>query len=186
MTDNQYTEYQHTEQGAQDIVLLPLQQIQIDWLLKKGVAARDIINPDCVFRAHGKKGNGGFFVPVPNGDLWFAFRGESDTIFYRAKTGEYAWATGRAFGIGEELIDNPASSAFDQALQIFSNPIEWLSHGRNGVVILKWGHAFDRLREVPRISITEELLATYQKHMKPRRLPKIIIRAEATSLTRAA
>jgi hypothetical protein len=30
------------------------------------------------------------------------------------------------------------------------------------------------------------LLPTYLKHMKPRRMPKILIRAEATTLTRAA
>ena len=181
MNNNQYT-----EQGAQDIQLSTLRQTQINWLLQKGVTPVSIIYPDAIFMARGRSDDRGFFEPTPDGEVWLAFREDYDVVFYRPKTGEFAWETGRAFALNEEQIDNPATTAFGQHLKIFGNPIDWLRHNRDGAVIVRWGDAFERLRDVPSIAIDQSLIEIYRRSMRPTQMPKLFVLAPAKNLEMAA
>ena len=43
----------------------------------------------------------------------------------------------------------------------------------DGIVILDWSRAFDRLRDAPRIAMGESLLPLYKQHMRPCRMPEV-------------
>jgi hypothetical protein len=87
---------------------------------------------------------------------------------------------GRAFALGQAVIDDPSTYSFDCNLNIFADPLEWLRAKRDGIVVLpnKWLLTFDRLRDVPRVAIVEQLLPLYRRHMKPSRLPELMILPE--------
>ena len=61
-----------------------------------------------------------------------------------------------AFAIGEGAIANPATYSFDCNLNVFADPIEWLKHGRDGTVIIRWSGCFDKLRDAPRVAVDED------------------------------
>jgi hypothetical protein len=76
-------------------------------------------------------------------------------------------------------MDDASTYAFDCALNIFSSPLDWLRAERDGIVVIDWSRAFDRLRDAPRITIAEELLPLYRRQMKPRSMPELfVIQAE--------
>ncbi len=50
--------------------------------------------------------------------------------------------------LGEALILNPGTTAFDRWLNIFADPLAWLRASRNGIVVLRWEWAFEQLRDV--------------------------------------
>ena len=118
------------------------------------------------------------------GRPFLMFEEEYDFVFWQPRTGELATEMGRSFALGEELIDNPGTTALDQWLNIFADPLQWLQHERNGIVVLNWGDAFERLRDVTRIAVAETILSTYQKHMKPKHMPRLAVLPK--SETRAA
>ena len=52
-------------------------------------------------------------------------------------------------------------------LRIFADPLDWLRAAGNGLVIVDWRQTFDRLRDVPRVAVAEEILAQYRRAMQP-------------------
>jgi hypothetical protein len=158
--------------------LLPLRQAAIDWLLSRGITPAAIGNPTAIMQAKGARAPDGRFDPDDAGAQWLAFRESTDAIFWRPNTSELAWDTGRAFCLGEDLIDSPATTAFGRYLSIFASPLAWLQHERKGIVVLRWELAFDRLRDVQRIAVAEELLPADRKAMRPR-LPTLAVLPKA-------
>ena len=152
-----------------------LTQTQIDWFDANGVSHHAIICPTAIMTCRGERAKDGRFEENPDGPEWFAFEEVYDWVFWHPLTGEIATDTGRAFALGEELIDNPATTAFDQHLNIFAGPLEWLQHECRGIVVLKWQFAFDRLRYVSRVAVAEELLGTYKRCMRPHSMPKLFV-----------
>ena len=163
--------------------LLNLKQVQIDWLLDRGVSPSAISQPTLMKTCAGQRAKDGRFDVEPEGHQWFVFEEEHDLVFWQPVSGEIVTETGRAFALGEEFIDNPATTAFDQHLNIYTDPLEWLQHERRGIVVLKWQFAFVRLRDVPRIAVAEPLLPTYRHHMRPQRMPRLAVlpKAERTA-----
>jgi hypothetical protein len=155
--------------------LHPLIRAEIDWLIARGVSPAAIIHPSLIMTCRGSRAKDGRFEGDPGGQRWFVFSEQHDLVFWNPLTGEIATDTGRAFALGEELIGNPATTAFDQYLTIFANPLQWLRNERRGIFVLNWQFAFDRLRDVPRIAVAEPLLATYHKMMKPRHMPRLAV-----------
>ena len=157
----------------------PLTQLQIDWLLKHGVSPQAMYHPSQLRAAHGNKTKEGFFEPDPDGPAWFTFEEPLDVVFWNPKDGGIAYDTGRAFALGEPLIDDPWSTAIDRWLKIFADPLQWLQHDRRGLVVLNWTMAFDKLRDVPRIAVAEDVLPTYRKMMRPPRMPQLAVLPKA-------
>lgn len=94
-------------------------------------------------------------------------------IFWNPVTGGIGTDTGRAFALGEDLIDHPATTAFSRWLNIYPDPLEWLRNNRRGIVVIRCELAFDKLCYVPRIAVAEALLPTYRKMVKPRHMPRL-------------
>lgn len=157
------------------LVIKNLTQPCIDWLLARQVAAKDIIVPSSVMASQGKCAKDGRFDPDPDGKICFVFEEPDDKVFWHPKSGALATYEGRPFALGEHLIDNPATTAFDHWLCIYTDLLEWLQCERDGIVVIKWDFAFDRLRDVTRIAVSEPMLATYKRHMRPRRIPLLAV-----------
>ncbi|NNH45506.1 hypothetical protein ELH16_08650 [Rhizobium ruizarguesonis] len=159
-------------------VLGGLMRRHLDWLHASGVPMSAIIQPALIRLAHGFRAADGRFEIDANGPDWFAFAEPEDVIFWRPKTGELATWAGRSFAIGENMICDASTYALDGHLHIFQHPRDWLRRNRDGIVIVDWNLAFDRLRDCPRIKIAETLLPTYRKHMQPARMPALCLLRE--------
>lgn len=147
----------------------------LNLLKSNGVTTALMIEPDVVRSTSGEKVDGGYFVVTDDGEDWLAFGTPNDIVYWHPETGNFATEFGKAFAIGEELTTEACTFAFDQSLRIFADLFDWLRHGRQGIVIVNWKHAFDRLRDCPRISIPESLVGEYRQHMRPPRMPKLFV-----------
>jgi hypothetical protein len=149
----------------------------LEWLMARGVPMQVLMAPRPIRLAHGLVGDDGLFEYDSGGDPWFAFEEPDDWVFWQTGRSRLVTYTGRAFALGEEAITNAGTYAFDCTLNIFANPLEWLLAKRDGIVVLDWRRAFDRLRDAPRIAIDETLLPTYRRFMKPARVPQLFVMA---------
>ncbi|EGE56751.1 hypothetical protein RHECNPAF_5730022 [Rhizobium etli CNPAF512] len=147
----------------------------IDWLRASGVPMSAIVEPQPVRLSHGFRAADGRFDPDPSGPDWFVFAEPEDLVFWRPKTSELATWTGRSFALGEAVIGNAATFSFGNALHLYASPLDWLRAGRDGTVVLDWRHAFDRLRDCPRIAVDDRLLPIYRRHMRPARMPDVFL-----------
>lgn len=158
-----------------EIPLQGLRQAEIDWLLRCGVTVAAMVRPTAILAATGGIGPDGIFESSCDGSRWLAFEQEDDIVFWQPRSSTFATDSGRSFALGEELINNPGTYAFDCSLNIFADPLDWLRAGRDGIVILDWSRAFERLRDAQRVAVVEELFARYTRSMKPGRLPEVSV-----------
>ena len=151
-------------------------QDELDALVLARVSVMTLIRPEPMQIARGYKAHDGLFEPYPS-DRWHAFpvSDVDDIVFWQKETGKIATWTGRAFALGEEIICEATTYSFGHALNIFSDPLDWLRARRDGIVVLDWNLAFDRLRDAPRIAVTEDILPLYRRHMKPSRTPPLLV-----------
>lgn len=152
-----------------------LDQSQIDWLLGQRISVQAMIRPQAILAAIGLKASDGRFEETLDGLPWLVFEETEDEVFWNPRSTDFATSDGRAFALGQEVIDNPGTYSFDCNLNIFSNPLDWLRAKRDGCVIIDWSRAFDRLRDCPRIAIAEEVLPHYRRHMQPRHMPETFV-----------
>lgn len=152
-----------------------LKQSHLDWLLAHGVTVDAMIRPEPMRIVNGHRHPDGCLDEHPDGPAWLAFPQREDVVFWQPRTGELATWFGRAFALGEDVIDNPGTYAFDNRLDVFSDPLSWLIAKRDGVVILDWTRAYERLRDCPRIGVSESLLATYRRAMRPAWMPELSV-----------
>jgi hypothetical protein len=154
-------------------------QADLEAFRRAGIDIMALATPAAMQIARGHAAHDGLFEPEPCGDQWLAFRehGADDIVFWHRRTDRLASWSGRAFALGEDIIDQPQTYSFDCALNIFADPIDWLRARRDGIVVLptQWPFAFDRLRDVPRVAVAEPLLAVYRRHMKPAHLPELLV-----------
>jgi len=165
-----------------------IRQIMFDWLLAKGIHPLAVgSGPNSPLKvAHGQCADDGWFDVDPSGDPHFGILvedrgGPVDVAFWHARSGRIATLLNYGFALGEELIENPGVYSFHGALKIHANPVEWLRAGRDGIFVLDWGRAFDRLRYCPRITVPPCLLNVYQQSMKPQHMPEVFVLAEDRS-----
>jgi hypothetical protein len=163
-----------------------INQVMMDWLMDNGVNPLTIGSgqnaPLKVARGH--CADDGWFDVDPSGDPHFGILvedrgGPVDVGFWHARSGRTATLLNYGFALGEHLIDNPGVYSFHGALKIHANPVEWLRAGRDGVVILDWTRAFDRLRDCPRIAVDEPLLAKYRAAMQPPHMPDLFVMTDS-------
>ncbi|CAK7257255.1 MULTISPECIES: hypothetical protein [unclassified Shinella] len=145
------------------------------WLSRQGVDALRLAEMLPIRSAKGRRAVNGYFEEGGAGRSFLVFEEAEDLIFWQPETGELATWNNRAFALGEAAIDNAATYAFGANLNILPDPLTWMRSGRDGIVVLDWRFAFDKLRDVPRIAVAEQLLPTYRKFMKPRRMPSVSV-----------
>jgi hypothetical protein len=154
-------------------------QTELDLLLRAGVDIMALAAPLAMQVSCGTIGPDGLFDPDPQGERWFAFEepASEDIIFWHWSSGRSCSWSGRAFALGQEVIANPSTYSFDCNLNIFADPLDWLLARRDGIVVLpgQWPLAFDRLRDAPRIALTEQLLPLYRRSMRPSRVPELLV-----------
>lgn len=154
-------------------------QAELDLMLGAGIDVLALTQPDPVMVAYGVVAADGRFDAHPCGWPWYAIEmlTVDDIVMWLPDSMMVTNWSGRAFALGEEIIDRTGTYSFDCNLNIFADPLEWLRAKRDGIVILpsQWSLAFDRLRNVPRIAIAELLLPLYRRHMKPARLPELCV-----------
>lgn len=153
----------------------PIEFARFDWLLKAGVPVETLIALTPLRIATGHRAEDGIFEDDEAGAGFLVFEEAEDVIFWQPRTGEIATAFNRAFALGEEAIYNPGTYAFDCRLSILSSPLNWLRNRCDGCVVLDWRRAFDRLRDAPRVAISEDLLFLYKRHMRPPHLPEVSV-----------
>jgi hypothetical protein len=165
--------------ARQNCPLAPPSQADLDGFRRAGVDVLTLTTPIAMKVAVGNRAQDGLFDADSGGDNWFAFEDLStdDIVFWHRRTAGLTSWSGRAFALGEGLIDQAATYSFDCALNIFADPLDWLRAKRDGIVVLpnQWPLAFDRLRDAPRIAIAERMLPTYRRHMRPARLPQLFV-----------
>jgi hypothetical protein len=158
-----------------EISLAAPSQAEINWLIRQGVSTTAMVRPIAMMVTIGSRASHGLFDNSDGGERWLAFEQEDDCVFWQPRQGAFATYAGRAFALGEDIIDNPGTYSFDCALNIFSDPLDWLRAKRDGIVVLDWASAFDRLRDLPRIAIVETLLPLYRRHMQPPHMPELFV-----------
>jgi len=158
-----------------DIQFKPIPEADLLSLIRQRIPAAHVANLIHEKTCEGIINGSGFFDPDPRGDRFICFPERYDTVFWHPTTGRTSTLMGRVFALNEDHVDNPATFSFDANLNIYGRVIDWLAAGRDGIVVLDWSKAFDRLRAVPRIAIDERLLPTYRKSMQPPRLPRVFV-----------
>jgi len=150
-------------------------QAQLDWLRRSGIDVMALIKPSILMATSGSRAPDGIFDYEPHGPKWLAFEEDDDAVFWQPRTGDLATYGGRVFALGQDIIDLPETYSFDCALNLFASPLQWLQAKRDGIVVIDWTSAFDRLRDVPRIAVAEGLLLQYRRHMRPRHMPELYV-----------
>lgn len=150
-------------------------QADLDWLLAQGISPVAMVRPSPMLIATGFAAADGLFEHADEGERWLAFEEAEDFVFWQPRRIQFATYAHRAFALGEAAVDNPGTYAFDCALNIFASALDWLRARRDGIVVLDWSSAFDRLRDAPRIAVAEQLLPLYRRHMKLQRMPELMI-----------
>ena len=154
----------------------PVEFDRFNWLHKAGVPVETLIGLMPIRTATGIVAADRRFEDDPEGQPFIVFEEAEDAVFWQPRSGELATWNGRAFALGEDTIYNAGTYAFDCRLNIFPDPLEWLRAGCDGIVVLDWRRAFDRLRDAPRIAISEDLLFLYKRHMQPSHMPEVSVR----------
>jgi len=164
----------------QSLPVIP--QGMIDLLLSQGVdplAIGSAANPPLKVSI-GQCAADGWFLPNETENLCITIpvddgAGLIDVAFWDQRTGKTARLLKCGFALGEEQINNPGIYSFGGHLKIHVSPLGWLRSGRNGIFVLDWSHAFDRLRHCPRIAMDACLLTKYRAAMQPPQLPELFV-----------
>lgn len=130
---------------------LPITWPQIRWLLDKGVPHTTISR--C---AH---------LRTVGSAIAFYEETDDDVVFWSPRSGELIADRGRAFALGGSEIC--ASSGVFDHLRIFANALDWLRADGRGLVVIDWRQLFDRLRDVPKIAVDEQVLHLYRRYIRP-------------------
>jgi hypothetical protein len=132
-------------------------------------AARNL----AVGEARGFRGIDGRFDFERNGARWLMFKERDDIVYFRPENGEIARLEGRAFGLGTAWIDDPWTYAIEDSLKLVSSVERWLECGGKALFVIDWNRAFSELQRCSRIEIDESIRSTYNRAMRPPRLPAV-------------
>ena len=177
MTDDISNAIEHFERAISDQRFGRLDWTVARWFLNQGVSASVVATTVNLVTVRGLVASDGLLREDPDGSEFIAFYEErsDDAVLWCPATGSVATWCGRAFALGEDNVANPGTYAFDNALHIYADPLDWLRDRGRGIVIVRWDLAFDMLRDVPRVAVVERLLPLYRRHMQPSCLPELSV-----------
>lgn len=127
--------------------------------------------------ATGFRAADGRFDEDTDGHRWLVFQQPHDRVYWNPSDNQIATHEGRAFALGEEAIENAATYALDGALIVYETVAQWVLAGGDGIFVLDWSRAFDRLRDAPRIAVDAAILPLYRRHMRPVRMPQLFVKS---------
>lgn len=157
-----------------DLQLSPITPRQFIWLHHQGVSAKLLVSLYPIMSCVGRSASDGRFEPG-EGDIHLVFEEPEDLIFWHPRTSALSSLNGRAFALNEDRIWQAATYSLDGNLNIFETALDWLQAGCDGIVVIDWLRAFDKLRDAPRIAVAEKLLPQYRGSMRPSRMPALSI-----------
>jgi len=146
---------------------------QLDWLGAQGVP-EDVLLALLPLRcARGHVAQDGRFDIDEDGQAFLVFPEAQDVVFWQPRTGVLGTWNGRAFALGEDLIEDAATYALGGRLNLLPSPLEWLRKRFDGIVVIDWQRCWSRLHTAPRVLIHEDVLLHYKRHMRPPRGPDV-------------
>ena len=155
----------------------PAEPKHIGWLRAQGVPVVAIANAAPIRVANGFIADDGRFEDG-HGQCHLVFAEAEDAVFWQPRENRVGTALGRSFALGEDAVTNPGTYAFDNNLNLWASPIDWLISGCDGCFVLDWSRAWSRLQDVPRVAVAERLLPLYRARMKPPRGPETFVLRE--------
>lgn len=155
----------------------PIDWRMFNWFADQGVPRETLFQMITLRTVRGIKAADGCLDADETGQLFVAFYEDApeDCVCWCPRTNELATLFGRAFALGEDNIKDASTYSFDSHLHLYPDVLSWLRDGGRGVVVLDWSRAFDRLRDAPRIAVSERLLPTYRNAMQPSRMPELSV-----------
>ena len=128
--------------------------------------------------ATGFRGADGRFEETSHGHQWMMFEEGEDTVFWCPFNNQAATLEGRAFALNERAIVRATTYSLGASLVIHGSIAKWILARGRGIYVLNWRHAFDRLRDAPRIACDEAVINLYRSNMRPERMPVMTIRRQ--------
>jgi hypothetical protein len=139
-----------------------LNKPQARWLTRQGVSAAAILEPTPIGAAQVRFLDGGTFtVSGTDGTGALTFRVQNvdgddfDLVAWSPGAAQIGSWYGRAFALGQDWIDNPATYFAGDALRVHAGPLAWLKANRDGICIIKPELTYAMLRSVPRVSFAD-------------------------------
>jgi hypothetical protein len=153
----------------------PLNEAQGTWLRHQGVSVEAILEPTPIGAARVKFLDGTFDVARSEaGTPALTFRvsnvdgDDIDLAAWSPRMGQTGTWYGRAFALGQNQIDNPASYFDGDALRIHADPLAWLKANRDGICIIQPNLTYAMLRHVPRVSFADfDTAKKFETWIKP-------------------
>ncbi len=144
-----------------------------------GIAGRS----DALKRVSGQIGPDGWFDPDPDGAghvaiLVCTFPADPvDVAVWQPRSTRLGSYMGRAFALGEDQIENPATYFADGGLAVHRTPLDWLRAGRQGICIIRHARAHIRLRHVPKLIAADVAHGRELRRLLTPKLPEIFVHA---------
>lgn len=137
-----------------------LSPAQSAWLLRQGISPKALLQPTPVGATRVKFLDGTFDVAETGlGALTFRIANVEgrgiDLAAWSPRTEEIGSWYGRAFCLGQDQIDNPATYFSGDALRVHRTPLDWLKANRDGICIIRPDRTHAMLRHVPRVSFAD-------------------------------
>ncbi|MDQ1198829.1 hypothetical protein QE435_004539 [Rhizobium sp. SORGH_AS 787] len=126
--------------------------------------------------ATGFRAADGRFEEASRGHQWLMFEEDEDTAFWCPFNNQTATLEGRAFALNERAIVRATTYSLGASLVIHGSVAKWILARGRGIFVLNWRHAFDKLRDAPRISCDDTIVSLYRSHMRPERMPVMTVR----------
>jgi hypothetical protein len=122
----------------------PLDGGTLRHLLDAGIDPADIASPWSICRAHVIFDGNGRYGPDRSGQpaliIGVLDNGLVDIAAWHPSTGRIATRLGVGACLGLHTVDDGYGSA-NRPLPVWRTPIEWLRHGRHGIVVVNWARA---------------------------------------------
>jgi hypothetical protein len=164
---------------------------ELRWLLDKGVGEAAMLEPYPLGTAR-VRFSGRTFDIDPEGERALTFRATdrgvvSDLIAWQPRSGELASWRGVAFCIGDQDdLFNPATYFAGSALRVHRTPLDWLRANRDGICVVRPDLVHAYLRQVPRLSVADEVFARQVKAWLQPPKPTVELLVEVLERAQAA
>jgi hypothetical protein len=122
---------------------------QFRWLADHGAKIGALIDLD-LKTIRGTVGADGRFDEDVTGEMFLVIEEADDFIFWQPRSGQIGRWRGRAFAMNETAVIAASTYAFDNHLKVHADPLAWMRDNCDGIVVVDWTQAFDRLRYAPR------------------------------------
>jgi hypothetical protein len=122
-------------------------EVEIEWLLAKGIPEKAMIEPTVIRAANVVPLDGNTFDFDRGGIRCFVFKERDDFVAWSPRRHTLASWRATTFALNENAIWNPASYFVGATLRVHAEPVAWLKAEREGIVIVKPELTYAYLRD---------------------------------------